>query len=717
MAQTGVSPATSEPSAASAAVGAAVPSGLLAIPPGQRKFYLLAILCIFQFGMLLGLVFLKGREPSSDNRSEPPDDDIGYSQPVAAPKSDISNNLARADAWMREGRLDLALSVYQPLASTATPPLREFLNYRVALCNEGLGLWEESLNAYRSLMIGSNRRVIAAAQLGQVRVELQRGQPSEAKQLSWSLLLHSGEPALQEGPLLVEARYLLGLALALEASPVERSGPFNESPVVYMPNEWPRENALDFVPSTNKPEMVDQIPSNEAVSIQLRGANGDAPTVRAAAEHLTVAQLITAIASKADLKLRWSALAKGEAEARTIPVCVDGLSLDEMFSALVDPLGLKVDLRGNQLELTAGQEVRPELIGVYRKGRAQRFLAAALKRYPNESLMPAAELELGNLAAGDGKLPDAIAAYERALQENRSPARLGAFYNLGLVYSRSGDGAAARKAFYRAADQAPGHELATLSYLRIGRSLLEEGKADLATRPLRRAVAVSAGPATRAPAGLTLAAAYLMANNPQAAHAALLDVREQVVQEPFRPVAAFLEAFARYRAHSNRTVADREATDLLAALIVMRRSDHFGSIGDLLVGRAYLALGMNDEVIAIYEKARDRARGTFATEMSFVLADLLITTSQRDRARELLIPVANANIRTWTARAQLRLSEIALDEKKPDECLAWCRRLQDGNEVEAPTVEKLMGRAYERKGDHRRAAQCFAGQRVPPEPR
>ena len=78
-------------------------------------------------------------------------------------------------------------------------------------------------------------------------------------------------------------------------------------------------------------------------------------------------------------------------------------------------------------------------------------------------LAPIIYVQLGNLEARAGQAQAAVTWYEQLLQENeqtpvgRQAGLIEANYNLGLVQHRLGNEQAARRAFYRVVDLAPGH--------------------------------------------------------------------------------------------------------------------------------------------------------------------------------------------------------------------------------------------------------------------
>jgi tetratricopeptide (TPR) repeat protein len=331
--------------------------------------------------------------------------------------------------------------------------------------------------------------------------------------------------------------------------------------------------------------------------------------------------------------------------------------------------------------------------------------------YPDHPLIAAAYLEMGNLEAAAGKWPEAVNWYERLLRDlPRSAAATEAYYNLGLARQQLGEGEAARNSFYWVVDRAPGHRLTPLAYLHVGRLHLEEGDAQGAVRPLRRAVTPMPGWGTRAAAALLLAAASLLSDNPRAAHATLVEFREEFGQEPYRGVAAFLDALACYRAVPDPGRAARQAQDLLTALLALKEDPVLGPVGRLLAGQAYRDLGMGDRMAALFEKAAAQVRGPLLLAMNADLAEYLYASGQRPAARQRFEALAAAT-GPHALRAEMRLAELDVLDRQPDECLKRCRKLlRENRAADVPALLRLMGKAYDQKGEYGRAARCYAGQ-------
>jgi lipopolysaccharide biosynthesis regulator YciM len=253
-----------------------------------------------------------------------------------------------------------------------------------------------------------------------------------------------------------------------------------------------------------------------------------------------------------------------------------------------------------------------------------------------------------------------------------------------------------------------------LAYWRIGRLFLDEGDPVQALSPLRRALGSVPGSPARAAAALSIAAAHLLNDNPRAAHGVLLEHRELIAQEEYHNAAAFLDTLARFRSLTDRRQRQREAGDLLASLLAARDDPHLGYCGHVLAGQAYQELGMHEQMARSYEKAMPYLRGPLAVELSLSLAEAYWAADKRKSAvnlyRKLLATAPSSGAR----RARLRLAEIALAEKNPQDCLKGCRELlQERSGVDVAAVLRLMAIAYDQLGQRDKAIRCLSGE-LPP---
>ena len=695
------------------------------------KAFFWPLVCLFQLGLITGTLILGSRFTDTLATGETSVSPTDKTPPVPLPSPLAADwkkecpdpekvraarsELDDVDHLLRAGRYELALTVCRSFSDRTVAELRDAFQYRLGLCLEGLGHWDEALTAYRKLASHApSTRTAAIAALGQARVWLRIRRPVESKALLYDVLRRSALPALRGQPFLADARYFLALAAPLELLPNEPPGPLNDTPACSLTSDWSLDRALDWDRPGRHPEP-EPVGGQEIVESQ-PGGNG---SVRIYVTQSPLTSLLDRLAEQAHLRLEWSAAARRQVEERSLIVALDSTSLPETLRLLVEPLGLVWTIAEGKLSLRSEDEIG----AAERKSRclanARRSLGEALRAYPRHPLTPAAYLELGNLEALTGHLDEALAWYNRLTREwPRSPLVVESYYNVGLLRYRQGDPAAARQAFYHVVDRSLGHELAPLAYWRIGRIYLEQGEAEQALSPLRRACSFPGGAWERgggspvqAAAALTIAAAHLLTDNPRAANAVLCEHRELISRDSYHNVAAFLDTLARFRAATDRRRRHREAADLLAALLTVQDSPLLGPEGLALMGQAYRELGMPGEMMRFYQKALKRLRGPLASKLTLELAEEYWAANKPGAALPLYQKLVAGGPSNEGKRARLRLAEIALAEKKTQDCLKCCRELlQEKTGVDVPTVLRLMARAYEQNGEHDKAIRCLSGQ-------
>lgn len=712
-------------------------------PPSSRqrllgwvKLFGWPLICLFQLGLIVGAFQFGSRlaEPIKEE-SDPSRDHKGAEMPTpplphgrgsdvapieAEPKRGRAARaeLDEVDRLLGIGRYELGLVLCRSFSDRTIAELRDAFQYRLGLCLEGLGHWDEALTAYRKLASHSPAaRLVAVALLGQARVWLHMRRPAESKALLCDLLRRSAQPELRAQPFLIDAHYLLALAAALELLPNEPPGPFNDHPIVPLTSDWSLDRAVDWGKTNsrrqpageklNQPADAGRSPE-EVVEVQ----PGEIVFVRIFAHQMPLTSLLDRLAEQARLRLEWSAAARQVVEGRSVVVALERTSLSDALRVLSEPLGLVGSIQGDKLSFTSDEEMPAEQLQALRRDNARRMLREAVRLYPRHPLTPAAFLELGDLEAAAGNPQEGLKWYTRMIREwPRSPLGVETHYNLGLVRCRLGDRSSARQAFYHVIDRAPAHELAPLAYWRLGRLYLDEGDAEKALSPLQRALRSGPGTQAQAAAVLTLAAAHLLTDNPRAANAILLEHHELINHERFRAATVFLDTLARFRAATDRRQRQREAGDLLTALLMAHGDPILGPSGLVLMGQAYQEMGMHAEMVRVYEKALPSLRGPLASELTLTLADAYSTLDRRDAAVRMYRRVIEGGASHGARRARLRLAEIALSEKKPQDCLKSCRELlQEKAGVDVPVVLRLMAGAYEQMGERDKAIRCLRGE-------
>jgi tetratricopeptide (TPR) repeat protein len=674
------------------------------------------VLCLFQGTFLLSWLLLSRLATDGPRPEAVPAAHEVKSAPTPsaepAPEKAEAEDLRLADAELQQGNYARALARYRP-GPPSRRPMPAQMQFRVGLCLEGLGKWDEALAAYRDLVAGAPApHLLTAGQVAQARVWARRGQPGEVQELLSPVLLIAGDGRRCPPALAAEARYLLGLSLGRQAFP-ERRPPRGQEPLVRTDaGQWPLAHSLAWLGPDDAPRAgAKPLPG----TLQLMPA-GEAPPemapVRGAAEHLAVEEAVAVMANLARLRLEWSPAAAQAVRGRTAALALDGIPLLDVVRALAGPLGLTAACKDDVLRVCAETELSSEERAARQAAAARDALRAAVVAHPDHPLAGAACLELGNDEAAAGRLAEAAAWYGKLLGLKERPALVvAAHFNLGLVRIVQKNYEEARRSFFRAVDRNPGHPLAPRAYVQIGCSHLLEGNPAEGLVPLGRALNLAAGGPARPEAATFLAAAHLLNGAPRQAHAVLLANRDALNRAPVRPTAAFLDALALYRAAGQQKQSRLEAADLVAALVAAEGQKTLGVVGLLLRGQAYRDLGLADAMARVFAEGVGRCDGPLADEMTFALAEHRCETGLRLEATKMLQGLAAQGAGRWGAAAQTRLAAIALSEDRPQDCLQRCRALlSQGPPTDRGAILQLMGRAYEKLENPALAARCYAGQ-------
>lgn len=264
-------------------------------------------------------------------------------------------DLVRGDDLLRDERYAAALHFYRSLESTDSLPLPGKIVVRIAMCQEGLGRFDEALAGYRKVASGTDPVLAAAAVLGQARVWMRLHDGKQAEPLLRSLLLNCGHRNVIPAPMAEEVAYLFTLALSeqllneMQPSPVAGFVPTQQ--VLDWPFDqllaWidsrPPHRELDSAADNQVSEQVRQVseqvpnlevhrPQRDAVTPQASGGLGE--PVRISAHQRPLAELLQCLASEFQLQLVWSDELRLRATERSLNVSFSEFPATLLISAL-----------------------------------------------------------------------------------------------------------------------------------------------------------------------------------------------------------------------------------------------------------------------------------------------------------------------------------------------------------------------------------------------
>jgi tetratricopeptide (TPR) repeat protein len=676
-----------------------------------RWRYAVVVVGLFLASAAASWLMRSGRNADDPVTSENPNPTRSPTPPgvstTARPPADEKADIGRGDDLLRQGRYEQALAVYQSQMQDAKDERPDTLEFRIALCLEGLGKSDKALAACRTVSTRNTGSAGVVAHLGMARLHIARGEFSAAANLLYPFLLQA-QRLPSDSPALAEAQYMLALALAFQVSPRKKPGALHEGLSLPALTDWNPHRHLDWL--TSPAARPAEAKTQETFSIQGANNKATAQILQASLPAAPLATLIDRLIVAGNLQPDWTVQARKAVDGRTAALDLSHRPLLDAIQALAEPHGLICQLKDGTVQIRTTAEISEQGQADHQVAVAERALRSVIVDHPGHPWAAHAYLALGNFDAAARRVPEALAWFERILNEApRSRLVIEASYNRGLLLAKQGHVGEARKALFRIVDQSPGHELAPIAYLRIGRMALEEGDAAQAISLLRRAEAFAAGSDSHPLAVLMLAAAYAATDSPQEANTLLEKYRPAMKKEPIRQTAAFLAAYAQYRDAALRKQLRREAHDLHAALLGLREEALLGPFGKVLLGMAYRDLAMWDHAVKTYESALAQGEGPLREEMAFSLGEALIEANRPGDAVRYLTPLAEGKSR-WAPSAELKLATIDLHARRYADSRNRCRKLLQNPTLDRKLVLAIMGQAFDGLGDHQQAARCFAGQ-------
>lgn len=683
-------------------------------------------LSIVGWGLFLGLVFWrpyaqpqKGPEPEKPTahlESPPVLSGLGPAAKMTPEQLDevARHQLKVADELLRDGSGSRAMEIYATLSRRRE--LQEpfdVLAFRLALAREVGGDLGLATRLYRELVRASeNPRVVTAAILGQARILIRQEHLAAARLLVYRALALPSVSAQPDSELVAELFHLLGILDAQELLQGRCDALLDDRSCAFVGPHWSVEQMLAMLlpraSSTAKPisqgevELVAtaELPSDITMSLCLR----DRP----------LHELTDALASRSGVACQWSSRAERLVAAETGSLVANGIELGVIYDLVCVAHGLVWKLTPEGVRIQALDELDEKARLVDALERAERELRSACRRFPQHRFFAHAALGLGNLHFLRKNLSAAEEDYRLVLNHrgNTSLAVYGAF-NLAKTLMALGRGEEALKAFYQSVDLGTGHPLRPAAYAYIGRLHLERGELNEAIRPLMRGLALSEQDPARATLAVTLAGAYLLAENPHAANKVLMEYRQLIAASTQRPLGAMLGSLSRFTASRDPAKINERGRSLVEAVTEIDATESFGMQVRLLVGMTLDTLGLATQTAALYEETLKAPVPVWVgDQMRHRLAGHYHTLGDHSKTAAMLHELAGSPNPSMAQRARFELAELALTTADPNDCANACYDLlesPDKNQDLRVETLRLLGQAFALQGDHEHAALCFAG--------
>lgn len=631
----------------------------------------------------------------------------------SAQMSTLNTFVALADEELRGGNYTKAERNYRAALDGVDGGVAEAsLRFRLALCAEASGEIAEAQRRYRALAEKFHMLTwVNPARLGEARCLAVLGRIDGLAEgiLRQALVDQTMYSERIRGELL----HLAGRAYCQSFLPSDAVSILSDDALL-MPR-WVTDpnRQLEMVPIFLKEESPPTGPDGFEV-LQQTDLLPDSIYVRAntAVSHLDL--LILEICSRSGFACELSESATAALSGRTQQVHINDISLSLLLDGLCTPFGLlwSHDSEGIHVRTTAEMDDAANI--KYRQQLGTRLLKSALVLAPDSQQSGHSRIALGIMQYRNGKAVDAAYSFQLQMQlDPRSDVEAEAALNLGKCRLSLGQFDDARNAFAIAMDSASHHIQAQIgAYLYVGRLQIEEGQFKPAVSSLIRALALARDTELESAATMMLGSAYLMSGSPQGASSVLMKHRESLTKDKMRSVAAFLSAFAQFRATILPGPQQRAARSLVTALTGFHPEQEFGAHWTYLCAQAYDELGLIQEAMDRYEKTiqrlpaaplRDRAIVHLATQYRF--------DNRLDEAAKLFAGVNADREHEFGQQIAMQAAFVSLDQGNFEAVLKQCRYIvEKSDDIDLRrTALKTMGRAYQLQRNDRAAAYCFAG--------
>lgn len=681
-------------------------------PQADGKLYPFLIVMLAVFPATLGISFTRqspakpsGSLAAADSTPALPND----IQARPRNPSPAAPDRKPGDELLRNERYEAALHHYRSLGSPDSLRVSPEIALRMGICQEALGLWDESLATYRSTANSHRRALATAAILGQSRIWIKLNEFARAESLLRSLLLQSRDLPAEAA---AEIRMLYPIVLAeRELAEIDVPSKFDLAPVSIL-LDWSLADSLKWIESPTNNSTADAMATSGIVTGETSENSFDQlnGTFEISVDQQPLAVVIQELIQANRLTLEWSTEAQQRAEARLVSVKTGAIPVSLVLLALCQELNACYEYQPQtkvvQVHLSGeGSSASPR--NWKNSADALRDMKALL---PNQPLSASATFALAQLAAADGDLTTAVRIYSSLTNHSAAPLAIRAALNSAIASYRQGDLVRACQSLQIVVHGGPGNEFHTRALILYGRVLMDRGEFREAAFQLKRAAGSRHRPDEQARAAVLEGMAEILDGRPQVAAESLFGHRLLFQDHSVRSGAALMTSVARWRTLSD-AARNREAAFLYRSIIAVQEdSEWLGAPGQFLLGLAMRDADMEDSMADLFNSSLEQGvPKTVQQLMRLALADYWYAHDRRKEAKAVWLELHEAGGANAVA-ATLCLASASLDERQAATCLDYCRTLQESETVSRTELLRLAGRAYEMSGRPVLAARCYAGE-------
>jgi tetratricopeptide (TPR) repeat protein len=482
--------------------------------------------------------------------------------------------------------------------------------------------------------------------------------------------------------------------------------------------EWRPAKLLELAQSTNDEsvpvkdeggeEKLLAAPRDVVEVIYRYGQHPAEVQITAELSETSVLDVVARLATAAELQVIWSDGASASVKRRSLAFNSMPVTLAVALDRVLDIFGLTWSVSDDQLTIAMLSERTEEELVELNREVSGRLLRHAIATHTEHPLSVYGYMALGNLAFEQHAYSGAISVYDQFEEKYpRAPDLVVVQYNRGKAYLKEQQREAAILSFFQSADGGHGHPLQSSANVFAGELLLEAGKIADAPRALIRAVSSATTPEHKARPILSLAAAYLLADNAHAAAQVLMEGRDAIkAREDMKHLAAFANCYAQFKVAKDQLDILRAGRNLVDTLSDLPEVGDLGDYWHLLIGAAFREVGLSSQMVTVYQSALKKNISEWvATEIGEQLVAYWKLNGDHEAMRTWLLENQSS------IQSSLRLAEVSLRGERYEECRNTCRELlkHDAAPEQKQQALRLLGLAYQGEGEHYKAALCFAG--------
>ncbi|MCA9137416.1 MAG: tetratricopeptide repeat protein [Planctomycetales bacterium] len=621
--------------------------------------------------------------------------------------------LKLGDGLLVGGNYVGAYQHYSKLWQRADLPVDTAVLIRLGLSAELAGLYDQAEQHYRSAIRVSESGSVKqlAGLLGTARVWEGRGQLDDAISLLSEMYLqyaNDSQPELIRQSIVrqladcLQKRLLLSPVVqqALQDEPME----YHWCPLVIKPIL----DLADLASLTPNPE------NRKTGLTLLQNPPGDVSLILFDA-HLSGVAVLTVLSNletMSGLTLNVTEKAKSELVGRLTNVESPVIPVSIMLDQMLESLRLTWSQTNGMVTIMHRDELTERDSASFDLARVQRMLQQVQLNFSNGVERTAAMMNDGNNARLSGGWDVAADKY-RAARESSPTNELSAklFFNEASLDLVRGEKLNSLHACYLALDQTLSTTLQAHVYAMIGELELEFGQPGKAVTAASRGLRRADDPKVISRTVMTLARAYLLADDPFSANAVLFDASDDLTTEPIKRLASVFGTYARFQHVQPKQGLQDEGQRLVMALAALDPKDVTTFADALIVSDAFASVGLRSQAIDSLQLALDIAPpGYWNEKIRLQLAETYYQASELARANETVESFGSVSADLLPTVLFLHAS-IQLDMGQLEQTEAICRRILRMNVDEAMKAKALdkLGQVLQRSGQHYAAALCFAG--------